>query len=146
MRRSIWTLAIALSLFAAWAVGRLQAQGEKSSFADPDHTTFTELQSAGRAGVSTATLWGDPTPGAAGMYTKFLPGWDGGWQTQTADVWNVGIKGTYLYKDEAGEKRVGPGDSLRVPGGHKHWSGGDKKDGALFYTETSGRFDLIPAK
>jgi hypothetical protein len=29
---------------------------------------------------------------------------------------------------------------------HKHWSGGDKKEGALFYTETSGKFDLIPAK
>jgi quercetin dioxygenase-like cupin family protein len=58
----------------------------------------------------------------------------------------VGIKGVYLYKDEAGEKRVEPGDFLRVPGGHKHWSGGDKKEGALFYTETSGKFDLIPAK
>ena len=32
------------------------------------------------------------------------------WHTHTADVWIVGIKGAYLYKDEAGEKRVGPGD------------------------------------
>ena len=47
---------------------------------------------------------------------------------------------------EAGEKRVGPGDYLYVPGGHKHWSGGDKKEGALFYDESSGKFDLIPAK
>jgi hypothetical protein len=35
---------------------------------------------------------------------------------------------------------------LRVPGGHKHWSGGDKKLGALFYEESSGKFDLVPAK
>jgi hypothetical protein len=35
---------------------------------------------------------------------------------------------------------------MHVPGGHKHWSGGDKKEGALFYTETSGKFDLIPTK
>jgi len=56
------------------------------------------------------------------------------------------VKGAYLYKDDAGEKRVGPGDFLRVPGGHKHWSGGDAKEGALFYEESSGKFDLIPAK
>jgi hypothetical protein len=49
-------------------------------------------------------------------------------------------------KDEAGEKRAGPGDFLRVPGGRKHWSGGDAKEGALFYEESSGKFDLIPAK
>ena len=104
------------------------------------------MPSAGRARVSSATLWGDPSAGPAGTYTKFIPGWDAGWHTHTADVWIVGIKGAYLYKDEAGEKRVGPGDFLRVPGGHKHWSGGDKKEGALFYTETSGKFDLIPAK
>jgi hypothetical protein len=56
------------------------------------------------------------------------------------------LKSAYLYKDDAGEKRVGPGDFLRVPGGHKHWSGGDKTEGALFYEEGSGKFDLIPAK
>ena len=124
MRRSLWMLAIALGLIVAWSTGRLQAQGDKV----------------------TATLWGDPNSGAAGTYTKFVPGWDAGWHTHTADVWIVGVKGAYLYKDEAGEKRVGPGDFLRVPGGHKHSSGGDKKEGALFYTESSGKFDLIPAK
>jgi len=61
-------------------------------------------------------------------------------------VWIVGVKGAYFYKDDAGEKRVGPGDFLRVPGGHKHWSGGDKKEGAVFYEESSGKFDFVPAK
>ena len=59
--------------------------------------------------------------------------------TFTVDGWSCS------GEDEAGEKRVGPGDFLRVPGGHKHWSGGDKKEGALFYEEASGKFDLIPA-
>ena len=146
MRRPVWMVAVALGLVAAWSIGRLQAQGDKVTFADPNHATFTDMPNAGSAGVSSATLWGDPTAGAAGTYTKFVPGWDAGWHTHTADVWIIGIKGAYLYKDEAGEKRVGPGDFLRVPGGHKHWSGGDKKEGALFYTESSGKFDLIPAK
>src|ERR1700745_176152 len=147
MRRSLmWMLAIALGLIASCSIVRLQAQGEKVTFADPNHATFTELPSAGRAGVSSATLWGDPTAGAAGTYTKFAPGGDAGWHTHTADVWIVGIKGAYLYKDEAGEKRVGPGDFLRVPGGHKHWSGGDKTEGAVFYEEGSGKFDRVPVQ
>jgi len=45
-----------------------------------------------------------------------------------------------------GEKRVGTGEFLRVSGGHKHWSGGDKTEGALFYEEASGKFDSTPAK
>ncbi len=47
---------------------------------------------------------------------------------------------------QCGEKRVGPGNFLRVPGGWKHWSGGDAKEGALFYEESSGKFDTILAK
>jgi quercetin dioxygenase-like cupin family protein len=69
-----------------------------------------------------------------------------GMHTHTNDVWIVVLKGAYLYKDDAGEKRVAAGDFLRVPGGHKHWSGGDAKEGALFYEESSGKFDLIPVK
>ena len=96
--------------------------------------------------ASRGGAWGDPDKGVHGTFTKFEPGFDAGMHTHTSDVWIVGIKGAYLYKDEAGEKRVGPGDFLRVPGGHKHWSGGDKTEGALFYEEASGKFDSIPAK
>jgi len=96
--------------------------------------------------VSMAALWGDMDKGPHATFTKFAPGYDAGMHTHTNDVWIVVIKGAYLYKDEAGEKRVGPGDFLRVPGDHKHWSGGDKTEGALFYEEGSGKFDTIPAK
>ena len=108
-----------------------------------DSATFKQSPAGG---VSMATLWGDPDRGAHGTYTKFDPGYDAGMHTHTSDVWIVVVKGAYLYKDEAGDKRVGPGDFLRVPGGHKHWSGGDKTEGALFYEEGSGKFDLKPAK
>jgi quercetin dioxygenase-like cupin family protein len=97
-------------------------------------------------GVSMATIWGDPDSGAHATFTKFVPGYDAGMHIHTNDVWIVVVKGAYLYKDESGAKRVAAGDFLRVPGGHKHWSGGDKKDGALFYEESSGKFDLIPQK
>ena len=97
------------------------------------------------AGVSMAVVWGDPDKGAHGTFTKFAPGYDAGIHTHSSDVWLVVIKGAYLYKDDEGEKRVGPGEFLRVPGGHKHWSGGDKTKGALFFEEGSGKFDITPA-
>lgn len=96
-------------------------------------------------GVSMQVLVGDPDKGPHATFTKFAPGYDAGMHTHTNDVSLVVIKGAYLYKDEAGEKRVGPGEFLFVPGGHKHWSGGDKTEGALFYQEGSGKFDLVSA-
>jgi mannose-6-phosphate isomerase-like protein (cupin superfamily) len=136
------------SLFAVCLVALLfivpsEGQGTKTViFQSADTASFKE----GPPGVSRAKLWGDPDQGEFGAFTKFVPGFDAGMHTHTNDVWIVVIKGAYLYKDEAGEKRVGPGSFLFVPGGHKHWSGGDAKEGALFYDEASGKFDLIPAK
>src|SRR5277367_942135 len=135
-------------LMLASSTGRVQGQIEqvkaqaKELFASADHANFKSTA----PGVSSAAIWGDGDKGAHATFTKFAPGQDNGWHTHTNDTWIVGIKGAYLYKDDAGEKRIGPGVFLRVPGGHKHWSGGDAKEGALFYEEGSGKFDLIPAK
>jgi quercetin dioxygenase-like cupin family protein len=144
MKRTLLIVGLAAAMLGAWCIGRLQGQADanKVVFAAADKANYTSTTN----GVSTASIWGDGNVGAHGTFTKFTPGYDAGLHTHTNDVWIVGIKGAYLYKDDAGEKRVGPGDFLRVPGGHKHWSGGDKKEGALFYEESSGKFDLIPAK
>lgn len=125
--------------------GVLQAQKDSKSviYVSSANATFKKSPTGG---VSMATIWGDPDEGAHATFTKFEPGYDAGMHSHTNDVWIAVIKGAYLYKDDAGEKRVGPGDFLRVPGGHKHWSGGDKTEGTLFYQEGSGKFDLIPAK
>jgi quercetin dioxygenase-like cupin family protein len=145
MKRSLMVIGVAVALMAAWSVGRVQGQkgqAEKVVFVSADQANF----GAANHGVSTAVIWGDSSKGAHATFTKFAPGQDNGMHTHTNDVWIVVLKGAYLYKDEAGEKRVGPSDFLRVPGGHKHWSGGDAKEGALFYEESSGKFDLIPVK
>jgi len=144
MKRSFVLIAVVVG---AWSLGRLQGQsGEgKVVFASASKAKFEQMAES-KGQVSMASIWGDSNAGAHGTYTKFAPGYDAGMHTHTNDVWIVVIKGAYLYKDDAGEKRVGAGDFLRVPGGHKHWSGGDKKEGALFYEEGSGKFDFIPAK
>src|SRR5882762_2010960 len=145
MKRSLFVVGLMTVLALAWSIGRVQGQmaGGKVIFVSADHASFTEMPGGG---ASMATIWGDANQGAHGTFTKFAPGFDAGMHTHTNDVWIAVVKGAYLYKDDDGEKRVGPGDFLRVPGGHKHWSGGDKNEGALFYEESSGKFDLIPAK
>jgi quercetin dioxygenase-like cupin family protein len=147
IKRSLFTVAAVLVLVAAWSIGRLQGQeqSDKAMFMSASHANFTDMPGS-NGSTSMARIWGNPDEGAHGTFTKFKPGYDAGQHSHTNDVWIVGIKGAYLYKDDAGEKRVGPGDFIRVPGGHKHWSGGDKKEGALFYEESSGKFDLVPAK
>lgn len=146
MKKSLLTVGVATTLMFAWFIGRVQGQQDQSEgkviFLSADKANFHDMGN----GVSMAPIWGDADQGAHATFTKFKPGHDSGMHTHTNDVWIVVVKGAYLYKDEAGDKRVGPGSFLRVPGGWKHWSGGDAKEGALFYEESSGKFDLIPAK
>ena len=122
-----------------------KASAKKVIYVSADKAEFKTMP-RGDGKVTTAAIWGDQDKGAYGAYSKFVPGYDAGTHTHTNDVTIVVIKGAYLYKDDDGEKRVGPGDFLKVPGGHKHWSGGDKTEGALFYTAGTAKFDLIPAK
>jgi len=136
----------ALAALAVAAVSVVVAEAQKDKhvvYVSSANATYKPSQ---MSGVSMQVLRGDPDKGSHATFTKFDPGYDAGTHTHTNDVSIVVIKGAYLYKDDAGEKRVGPGEFLLVPGGHKHWSGGDKAEGALFYQEGSGKFDLIPAK
>jgi mannose-6-phosphate isomerase-like protein (cupin superfamily) len=117
-----------------------QPKKKELVFVSADRADFKEMI----PGISKAVLWGNSDIGPYGAFTKFVPGFDAGTHTHTNDVWLVVLQGAYLYKDAAGEKRVGPGEFLRIPGGMKHWSGGDSKEGALLYEESSAKFDLVP--
>src|SRR3989475_8721079 len=143
MKRA-WTLAavaVAVSLTTA-VVFADQDQSSGVIFARSRTVKYSPLV----PGVSSYVAWGDTAKGPFGGFTKFRPGFDAGMHTHTADGLLVGLRRAYLYRDDAGAKRVGPGDFLRVPGGHKHWSGGDRKEGALLYQGTVGKVDLIPVK
>jgi mannose-6-phosphate isomerase-like protein (cupin superfamily) len=152
MKRVLMALGVAVSLagFGAALGGQTITAKEKAKpsmkkqllFVSPDKADFKEMA----PGASRALVWGSDAGGPYGAYTKMNPGFDAGMHTHTHDVWLVVIRGAYIYRDEAGEKRVGPGDFIRVPGGHKHWSGSDPKEGALFYEESTDKFDMIPAK
>jgi mannose-6-phosphate isomerase-like protein (cupin superfamily) len=147
MKRTLTVLGVAAALAVTCTIGFAQGQQQQTQkkaliFVPADKATFKEAV----PGVSKAVVWGDHDKGPYGAFTKFVPGFDVGMHMHTNDVWIVVLKGAYLYKDDAGEKRVGLGDFIRIPGRHKHWSGGDAREGALFYEESSGKFDLVPAK
>jgi len=144
MKKLVILSAVTALTTVAALVGVAQAQkGKQVIYVSSAQGTY---KASPTGGVSMQALWGDMEKGEHGTFTKFEPGFDAGMHTHTNDVSIVVVKGAYLYKDEAGEKRVGAGEFLFVPGGHKHWSGGDKTEGALFYEEGSGKFDSIPAK
>jgi len=144
MKKSLILSAVAALALAALVVVA-QAQKEKHLvYVSSAQANYKPLPQA--TGVSMHVLRGDPDKGSHATFTKFEPGYDAGTHIHTTDVSLVVIKGAYLYKDDAGEKRVGPGEYISIPGGHKHWSGGDKTEGAVFYQEGPAKFDLIPAK
>jgi quercetin dioxygenase-like cupin family protein len=147
MKRLLTVLGVVAALAIVWPIAFAQGEEEQPKKKEPifvsaDEANFKEAV----PGVSKAVLWGDPDKGPYGAFTKFETGIDAGLHTHTNDVWIVVLNGAYLYKDAAGEKRVGPGDFMFIPGGTKHWSGSGANEGALFYEESSGRFDLVPAK
>ena len=117
-----------------------QPKKKELIFVPTDRAKFKEMI----PGVSKAVLWGDHDTGPYGAFTKLVPGFDAGMHTHTNDTWIVVVKGAYLYKDSEGEKRVGPGEFIWIPGGTKHWSGCEANEGVLFYEESFGKFDLVP--
>lgn len=117
-------------------------QGEKKDAVvvmSADEAKYKEVA----PGASMAVIWGDPDKGAYRGFTKFAPGATFALHTHTSETRIVVIKGAYMYRPEKGdEKRVGPGAYIDIPAGERHSSGGDAKDGALFYQESAGKFDL----
>jgi quercetin dioxygenase-like cupin family protein len=153
MKKSLIVFGTATAVLIGASIGVAQekaAKAKKTATGKTKEVVYMLSESASYKervpGVSMAVVWGDPDKGAHGTFTKFQPGYDAKTHTHTNDVWLLVLKGAYLYRDEAGDKRVGPGEFIRIPGGHKHWSGGDKTEGALFYQEGSGKFDLIEVK
>ena len=142
MKRSVFFV-VAASLAGGaglWAQG--QPGKKEAIFVSTDKAVFKPLM----PGAMSTTAWGDPDKGPHGTFTRFVPGFDAGVHSHTNDTTLVVIKGAYLYKADGKEIRVGPGDFLFVPGGTRHWSGGDAKEGALFYEHGVAKFDVVPVK
>jgi quercetin dioxygenase-like cupin family protein len=126
-------------LFASLSVAMAQGKSKEAVFVEPDKAEFKEVV----PGVKKRVLWGNHDKGPYGAYTKFDPGLQNPMHTHTNETRILVLRGAYIYKPRNGaERRVGPGAYISIPGGDVHTSGGDAKEGALFYEESPGKFDL----
>ena len=140
MKRSFSRAAVVGAVAFGVLLGVAAAQAQKEAVhVDSAKATYKDLA----PGASAVALWGDMDKGPYGAFTKFVPGANYALHTHTSDLRIVVLKGAYLYKPEKGEeKRVAAGHYLFIPGGDRHVSGGDAKEGVLFYQEATGKFDL----
>lgn len=99
-------------------------------------------------GLKIADVWGDHTKGAFGAFVKAPAGWTTPLHTHTNSLKLVMISGTFLQTPEGKpEMRLGPGSYEMQPGGsYKHISGCDKASECLFFTQSTGKFDLKPVE
>jgi hypothetical protein len=110
---------------------------------DPAKATYKEIV----PGVSAAVVWGDMEKGPYAAFVKFVPGHRDALHTHTNTARIVVLKGAYVHKPEkGGETRVGAGQYILIPGSDRHVTECDAKEGALFYLESDGGFDLKPVK
>jgi len=138
MKANLVSVVVAAAL--ACSQGVAIAQGKKEPvFVESGKADFKEVV----PGVKKKILWGNHDVGPYGAFAKFDPGLTNPLHTHTNEVRIVVLQGAYIFKPQNGnERRVGVGSYISIPGGDVHVSGGDPKEGALFYEESSGKFDL----
>jgi len=122
------------------SLGMALAQSKKEPvFVESEKADYKEIA----PGVKKKILWGNHDVGPYGAFTKFDPGLTNPLHTHTNEVRIVVLQGAYIYKPQNGnERRVGVGSYISIPGGDVHVSRADPKEGALFYEESPGKFDL----
>lgn len=97
-------------------------------------------------GISKYTLWGDPAKGPYGSITRFTKGTKVAWHTHPHDIKAVVIKGTLLYDNGSGEKRLGPGSFLQERASIKHTTAASADSDLEFFEEGAGRFAVKAVK
>lgn len=147
-RKYMSVTCLSLSALVAAACARTTEEPRQEASDEVRHVnsetaSYTELN----PGASMAAVWGDANAGAHGSFVKMIPGFTAPLHTHTNDLRIVVIRGAYLYRPENGpEQRIAAGHYLSVPGGDRHATGADATEGALFYSESTGRFDLNPVQ
>ncbi len=98
-------------------------------------------------GLSVAPLWGDPNKGAYGALKKVAAGTEYGWHTHSSDQKVVAISGTFDFQIKGDTvKQLGPGAYVFVPAGVSHMAKCQTGSDCMYFEESPGKSDYIPAK
>lgn len=147
-------LAIGLSFVAAAVLAqgagetkKMSAGGNSPIFMPSDGLKWTDLDPSA-PGVKIAELWGDHTQGAYGAIIKFPAGFSAPLHTHTNAAKIVVLSGTFIAGPEGKpEVRLGPGSYYFQPGGtYRHTTACDKASECVFFSQSTGKFDLVPAE
>lgn len=105
------------------------------------------VESPAMKGLSVATLWGDPGKGGYGVLKKVAAGTEFGWHTHAADQKVVAISGTFDFQLEGADtKALSSGSYVFVPAGVKHAAKCRADSDCMYFEESAGKSDYIPAK
>src|SRR5437588_7946528 len=100
----------------------------------------------GMKGLQSATVWGDANKGAHGRFIKFAGGTDNPLHKHTNDLRSVVVSGTfYVAADAASAMDLPSGSASFTPGGWNHVSGCRAGADCVIYSESTGKFDSVPA-
>ncbi len=135
-------IAAALMLILA-ATPASKSSGPKDIVMPADKMQF---KPAPVAGVTKATLWGDPTKGPYASITRFAKGTKVAWHTHSHDIKLVVISGTLLYDSGSGENRLGPGSFVQQRSSIKHTTAAGPDSDLVFFEEGAGPFDVKMVK
>ena len=93
-------------------------------------------------------MWGDHTKSGYGAFIRFPAGFTAPLHTHTHAAKIVVISGTFVQIPEGKpEVRLGPGSYMMQPGrSYRHVTMCDKASDCLFFSESTGAFDMIPAE
>jgi mannose-6-phosphate isomerase-like protein (cupin superfamily) len=135
-----------LALIGLIAAVTLSAGGDKKAVVWPAGDVKW-VENAAVKGLSIATLWGDPAKGGYGVLKKVAAGTDFGWHTHASDQKVVAISGTFDFQLEGQDsKELGSGSYLFVPAGVKHHPKCRAGSDCVWFEESAGKSDYIPAK
>jgi anti-sigma factor ChrR (cupin superfamily) len=143
MRKLLWVV-----IASFLAAGAALAQGAAKAVTWPAADMKWMPMVDGPPGAQAVALWGDMTKGAYGAMLKFPAGFSVPLHTHTSDMRSVIVSGTWIHTPEGKPPvRLGPGSYLMQPGGsYRHATACDKASECVIFSESDGKFDLLPVK
>ena len=148
---SVWALGMSLLAAGTVLANSVESTGQMSAGSPvalpAADLKWTELDPTGAPGVKVADLWGDHRTGPFGAIFRLPAGFAAPLHTHTHDMKLVIVSGTYIQGPEGkAEFRLGPGSYLMQPGGtYRHTTSCDLASECIFFVESGGAFDLLPA-